>query len=348
MTQDELFMQRAIDLAQRGHGSVSPNPLVGCVVVRNNSIIGEGWHQKYGEAHAEVNALSSAADQDSIEGSTVYVNLEPCSHFGKTPPCADLLVAKRVARVVIANTDSNPLVSGKGIAKLKAAGIDVVTGVLENSGRELNRRFFTFMEKKRPFVILKWAETADGFIARDTGDSKWISNEISRKLVHRWRTEEDAVLVGTSTAALDDPQLNARDWKGRNPVRIVFDRHLRLDPRLHLFDGSQQTLCYNTVRQQEGPSLYLVKVSDERFCEDVMADLATRNVQSVMVEGGTTTINLFVRDGLWDEMRVFRTPTVFGAGFPAPTAKGRMISTTDWAGDVLQTYVPPSPPALYQ
>src|SRR6478609_11980434 len=200
MSSDEQFMQRAFELAKLGAGSVSPNPMVGCVIVHRGEIIGEGWHKKYGEAHAEVNAIDSVKEKKVLNESVVYVTLEPCSHFGKTPPCADLLIQHRVKKVVVSNLDSNPLVSGNGVKKLRAAGIEVVTGILDKAGRELNKRFFTFMEKQRPYIILKWAETADGFIARENYDSKWISNEHSRKLVHQWRTEEDAVLVGSRTA----------------------------------------------------------------------------------------------------------------------------------------------------
>src|SRR6478609_1743187 len=198
--QDELFMQRAMELAELGRGHVSPNPLVGCVIENKGKIIGEGYHEKFGGPHAEVNAVNSVKDKDQLIGATVYVNLEPCAHHGKTPPCADMLAKLPLARVVFSNLDPNPLVAGKGFEKLMSAHIRVDQGLLEERGRELNRRFFTFMEKKRPYIILKWAETADGFIARENYDSKWISNEHSRKLVHQWRTEEDAVLVGSRTA----------------------------------------------------------------------------------------------------------------------------------------------------
>src|SRR5882672_8135505 len=207
MTPDELFMQRALELAQLGIGYVSPNPRVGCVIVHENKIIGEGWHRKFGEAHAEVNAINSVKEQSLLKESTVYVNLEPCSHFGKTPPCVDLLIEHHVKKVVIGNLDINPLVQGQGIKKLKDAGIETLTGVLEKEGHELNKRFFTFIEKQRPYIILKWAQTSDEFIAQKNFESKWISNEFSRQLVHRWRSEEDALLVGTRTASHDNPSL---------------------------------------------------------------------------------------------------------------------------------------------
>jgi diaminohydroxyphosphoribosylaminopyrimidine deaminase/5-amino-6-(5-phosphoribosylamino)uracil reductase len=290
LTPDELFMQRAFDLAQLSRGLVSPNPLVGCVIVHNNMIIGEGRHEQYGRAHAEVNAVASVKDQALLKNSSVYVNLEPCSHFGKTPPCADMLVKHQVKKVVISNIDTNPLVGGKGIEKLKTAGTEVITGVLKERGRELNKRFFTYVEKKRPYIILKWAETADGFIARENFDSKWISNEHSRQLVHKWRTEEDAVLVGTSTALHDNPSLTARDWPGRNPVRVVVDRHGRLPQTLTLFDGQQQTLCYTTLKNQVNTNLEFIPLPEPDFQQALLSDLHKRNIQSVIIEGGATTL----------------------------------------------------------
>lgn len=298
-------MLRALELAQLGVGAVSPNPRVGCVIVAVGRIIGEGWHQKYGEAHAEVNAVCSVADQSLLKGSTVYVNLEPCSHFGKTPPCADLLVQHQVKRVVISNLDVNPLVAGKGIEKLRSAGIEVLTGMLEQQGEDLNQRFFTFIKKQRPYIILKWAQTADGFLARSNFDSKWISNQYSRQLVHKWRSEEDAVLVGTSTAAHDNPSLTVRDWSGRNPKRIVIDRFLRLPETLHLFDHSVETICYNLIKQEEKSHLVFAKLGEKEFIKDLVNDLYARNIQSVIIEGGAQTLQLFLDGGWWDEARVF-------------------------------------------
>jgi diaminohydroxyphosphoribosylaminopyrimidine deaminase/5-amino-6-(5-phosphoribosylamino)uracil reductase len=290
-------MLRAMELAQLGIGMVSPNPRVGCVIVADGRIIGEGWHQKYGDAHAEVNAVHSVEDKTLLKGSTVFVNLEPCSHFGKTPPCADLLVQHQVKRVVISNLDVNPLVAGKGIEKLRSAGIEVLTGMLEQQGEELNQRFFTFFKKKRPYIILKWAQTADGFLARSNFDSKWISNQYARQLVHKWRAEEDAVLVGTGTAAHDNPSLTVRDWSGRNPKRIVIDRFLRLPKTLHLFDQSADTICYNLLKQEEKNHLVFAKLSEKDFIRDLVNDLHARNVQSIIVEGGAQTLQLFLDGG---------------------------------------------------
>jgi len=318
MSTDELYMQRALALARLGTGKVSPNPLVGCVIVQDNKIIGEGWHQQYGGPHAEVNAIRSVEDQSVLPQSTLYVTLEPCSHFGKTPPCADLIIEKKIKRVVIANGDPNPLVNGKGIKKLKDNGIQVDTEVLASQGLQLNKRFFTFIQKERPFIILKWAQTTDGFIAKKNYDSKWISHEQSRQLVHKWRAEEDAVLVGARTAQHDNPILNVRNWTGRNPARIVLDRFLRLSDKLHLFDRSQLTFCYNVLKHEEHENLSLIRVAEENFIQQVVHDLYQRKIQSIIVEGGALTLNLFLESGLWDEARIFHSPKTFGDGIRAP------------------------------
>ena len=333
-------MKRALELARLGHGHVSPNPLVGCVVVHQGVIIGEGWHKKYGEPHAEVNAIDSVQDKSLLKESTVYVNLEPCSHTGKTPPCADLLITHQVKKVVVSNLDSNPVVSGNGIKKLRSAGIEVVTGILENEGRELNKRFFTFMEKQRPYILLKWAETSDGFIAKENHDSKWISNEYSRQLVHKWRAEDDAVLVGSKTAVHDNPELNVRDWSGRNPVRIVLDRFLRLSDTLHLFDRSQKTLCYNVLKHEEHSNLTLVLVEERNFIQNVLVDLHKRKIQSVIVEGGTTILQLFIDAALWDEAKVFVADKSFGKGIKSPHLHGNLIGQESVFNDTLRTYHP--------
>src|SRR5688572_23494403 len=335
---DDLFMRRALELARLGTGHVSPNPLVGCVVVHKGVIIGEGWHKKYGEAHAEVNAIESVQDKSVLKESTVYVNLEPCSHTGKTPPCADLLITHQVKKVVVSNLDSNPVVSGNGIKKLRSAGIEVVTGILEHKGRELNKRFFTFMEKQRPYIVLKWAETSDGFIARKNFDSKWISDEFSRQLVHKWRTEEDALLVGMRTAQHDNPQLNVRDWSGRNPIRIVIDRFLKLSPRLNLFDGSQKTLCYNVLKHEEQNNISLIRIDEEDFLTNLVHDLYKQKIQSVTVEGGAQTLQAFIDAGLWDEARIFVSPQTFESGINAPKLSGVLENQFQIKNDWLKIY----------
>ncbi|WP_084362700.1 bifunctional diaminohydroxyphosphoribosylaminopyrimidine deaminase/5-amino-6-(5-phosphoribosylamino)uracil reductase RibD [Roseivirga echinicomitans] len=336
--QDLKWMQRALDLAELGRGHVSPNPMVGCVIVHNNTIIGEGYHQKYGGPHAEVNAINSVTNPDLLPESTCYVTLEPCAHFGRTPPCADLLVTKKIKKVVIASMDTNPLVGGKGVQKLKGAGIEVSIGVLESAARNLNRRFFTMIEKKRPYILLKWAQTADGFMARNNFDSKWISSEQSRMMVHQWRAEEDAILVGTNTAQYDNPRLDVRDWHGESPLRLVIDRHLRLPTDLNLFDGSLPTIVYNTVKTEEKEHLNFVEIGEKDFLQNILADLYERKVQSVLVEGGSFLLNSLMALGLWDEARVFECPVLFNEGIMAPSLKDASAETIQLQTDVLKIY----------
>jgi len=333
-------MQRAIELAQLGIGQVSPNPRVGCVIVHDGKIIGEGWHKKFGEAHAEVNAINSVNDQSLLRESEVYVNLEPCSHFGKTPPCVDLLIRHSVMKVVISTPDTNPRVAGRGIKKLRDAGIEVVEGVLEKEGRALNRRFFTSIEKQRPYIVLKWAQTADGFIAQRNFESKWISSDLSRQLVHRWRSEEDAVLVGTRTASHDNPSLTVRDWTGRNPIRIVMDRFLRLNRHLKLFDKKEKTICYNVLRHEEHENLLLVRVDEVDFLAEVIRDLFKRQIQSVIVEGGAQTLQLFLDAKVWDEARIFTSPRSFGDGIKAPVFLARLHACQNVDLDKLEFFYP--------
>lgn len=338
MTPDELLIQRTFDLARLGAGAVSPNPQVGCVIVKDGEVIGEGWHRNYGEAHAEVNAVVSVSDKSLLSGSTVYVNLEPCSHHGKTPPCSDMLIQHKVKKVVISNLDTNPLVGGEGIKKLKEAGINVVTGVLEKEGRELNMRFFTFHEKQRPYIVLKWAQTADGFIAHSNYDSKWISNDFSRQLVHKWRSEEDAVLVGTKTAALDNPMLNVREWSGRNPVRLVIDRFLRLSDNLNLFDKSVPTIFFNLLKHEERTNLKLVRLDEKDFIRQLLTYLHKEKIQSLLVEGGSQTLSFFIQAGLWDEARIFTSPRSFYKGIKGPAHQGDLVSGEQISTDLLQVY----------
>ncbi|MFD1144993.1 bifunctional diaminohydroxyphosphoribosylaminopyrimidine deaminase/5-amino-6-(5-phosphoribosylamino)uracil reductase RibD [Larkinella insperata] len=334
-------MSRALELAKLGRGHVSPNPMVGCVIVHNGRLIGEGWHRQYGGPHAEVNAVRSVADESLLPESTVYVTLEPCSHFGKTPPCADLLIEKKVKKVVVCNDDPNPLVAGQGLAKLRAAGIEVETGLLAEQGRDLNRRFFTFIEQKRPYLILKWAETADGFMAPSDFRPLPISGSLSRQLVHKWRTEEDAFLVGTNTARYDNPQLNVRLWSGRNPVRIVIDKTLKLPSSLHLFDGLQPTLVYSVVHpdaETVGAIHYIALDAEADFLTQLIADLYQRKIQSVVVEGGVGVLESFFSSGVWDEVNVFKSSKVLGDGLAAPKVRGRLVSTERIGEDWLMTY----------
>lgn len=338
---DKRYMHRALELAQLGQGRVSPNPMVGCVIVHNERIIGEGWHQKYGDWHAEVNAIRAVVDELLLPESTVYVTLEPCAHFGKTPPCADLLVDKKVKRVVVAAADTNPLVGGKGIARLRAAGIAVTTGVLEKEARWQNRRFFTFMEKQRPYVILKWAQTADGFIARPDFNSRWISGELARRLVHKWRGEEAAIMVGTNTAHYDNPHLNVRNWSGDDPIRIVIDRNLRLSPSLHLFDQTQVTLCYNLLKDESSDYVQYIKCQNpETLIPEIMADLYRRKVQTVFVEGGSVLLQECIDQQVWDELRIFTSEKTFGKGIYAPHFGGSLVGKQQLEQDLLSVFVP--------
>ena len=333
------FMLRALELATLGRGHVSPNPMVGCVIEHAGRIIGEGLHQRYGEAHAERNAILSVQPEDShlLPESTAYVTLEPCSHYGKQPPCADLLIEKKIGRVVCCNDDPNPLVAGQGFAKLRAAGIDVVTGILAEKGRYLNARFFTFFEKKRPYIIMKWAETTDGFMAGEGGQPVKISGNLSHRLVHRWRSEEDAIMVGTNTARIDNPRLNTRLWPGKNPTRIVLDRNLSLPSDLHLFDGIQPTILYHQTVDKNVTDRPNVTHSLARSLNDLVQDLYQRTIQSVLVEGGTTLLQSFIDAGLWDEMRVFRSQTLLGKGVKAPVVQHTLIRR-EMIGDDELTY----------
>ncbi|HEX8426179.1 bifunctional diaminohydroxyphosphoribosylaminopyrimidine deaminase/5-amino-6-(5-phosphoribosylamino)uracil reductase RibD [Hymenobacter sp.] len=316
---DHLMMRRALDLARLGIGHTRPNPMVGCVVTHGGRVIGEGWHRQYGGPHAEVNALAAVADETLLPQSRVYVTLEPCAHHGKTPPCADLLVAKGVVEVVVCNLDPNPLVAGRGLEKLRAAGIHVETGLLEAEGRWLNRRFFTSQEKKRPYVVLKWAETADGYLAGPYFQPVPISGELARVAVHQWRAEEQAILVGTRTALHDNPHLNVREWPGPNPIRVVIDKNLSLPPTHHLFDGKQPTVVYTYREKSNKEHLDYVMLSEaEDLFPQILSSLHQRNVQSVLVEGGPTVLNSLMKDGLWDEIRVLRNPRRLAGGVLAP------------------------------
>lgn len=336
----EIYMRRAMELALYGRGYASPNPLVGCVIVHGEKIIGEGWHKKYGEAHAEVNALQAVKDKGLLKASTLYVNLEPCSHTGKTPPCADLIIAHQLQKVIIANLDINPLVAGAGIEKLRSAGISVITDILLKEGLELNKRFFTNIEKKRPYIILKWAETSDGFIARINNDSRWISDDYSRQLVHKWRSEDDAVLVGSGTAWHDNPNLNVRDWSGRNPVRVVIDRFLKLGSNQHLFNHEQKTICYNTIKDESYKNLRFVRLEKEHFFESMIQHMFDQQIQSVIVEGGGQILKTFIEKKIWDEARIFISPQKFNTGISAPRLTGTLQTEYKLKADQLRIFKP--------
>ncbi len=342
--EDEKYMQRCLELAQLGLGTAAPNPLVGSVIVHNGKIIGEGYHQKCGQAHAEVNAINSVKDQSLLKESTIYVNLEPCSHFGKTPPCADLIIEKKIPKVVIGCMDSFAKVAGKGIEKLKNAKCYVTVGVLEKESQDLNRRFFKFHEKKRPFIILKWAQTLDGFIdvKRDiniTPDSNWITNNLSKMLVHKWRTEESAFMVGTNTARNDNPRLTVRDWNGRNPIRVVLDRNLSLSPNLHIFNSEAKTLIFNSLKSEILNNLEFVKISfDSNILISILEILYQKEIQSLVIEGGRILLESFITQKLWDEARVFTGNKYFYEGIKAPAFSGHLIANTMLDDSLLAVY----------
>jgi diaminohydroxyphosphoribosylaminopyrimidine deaminase/5-amino-6-(5-phosphoribosylamino)uracil reductase len=342
-TKDEKYHRRCLELAENGLGLVAPNPMVGAVIVANDKIIGEGYHAAFGGPHAEVNAINSVSDKSLLSNAVLYVNLEPCTHFGKTPPCADLVISKQIKRVVIGNKDPFPKVSGKGIEKLTAAGIEVETGALEKECRYLNRRFLTYHEKKRPYIILKWAETSDGFIdiERKPGilnRPTWITDEATRPLVHKWRAQEQAVLIGTNTAFFDNPMLSVRYWKGSNPVRMVLDKSLRLPSALKLFDRSQSTIVFTETKSKNDVNIEYVKVNFENLLDGIFEFCYNRNIQSILVEGGTKLINTFLASDQWDEAKVFRSDMCFGRGVKAPVITELPKSSSKIGNSILYEY----------
>lgn len=332
-------MERCLQLAQLGAGKVSTNPMVGCVIVHNGVIIGEGYHRAYGQAHAEVNAITAVIDKSVLPQSTLYVTLEPCSHYGKTPPCADLITAHKLQRVVIGTTDTFSLVAGKGIEKLKNAGIEVTVGVLENECRYQNRRFFCFNEKKRPYVVLKWAQTSDGFIGRlptENALDKRISNAETDIWVHRLRTEEDAILVGKNTALLDNPSLTARLWQGKNPVRVLIDRKLEVPKTFNIFKGDERVIVFNELIESEDHNVEYCKIDFEQpLIPQVLEGLYKNNIQSILIEGGGATLQQFIDAGLWDEVFVIATEKIWVQGIKAPLINGLVINTLTIGSDTI-------------
>lgn len=336
------FMFRCIELAKKGIGFVSPNPIVGAVLVFENKIIGAGWHQQFGKPHAEVNCISSVGKENIslIEKSTLFVSLEPCSHFGKTPPCADFIIQHKIPKVVIGCFDPYSEVSGKGIERLKNAGIEVVVPVLEKECRLLNKRFFTVQEKKRPYIILKWTQSEDGYIAPLDGTRTQLSNASSNKMVHKMRHEEDAILVGFNTALKDNPQLNNRHWKtnGQQPVRIVLDFEKQLPTTLNLFDQSQKTIIFNYISNEISGNNHWIKIDKEKsILPQIFGNLTP--IQSVIIEGGSKTLSLFLDQDLWDEAIVIKTPISLGNGIPAPLLKnGKRIQSFNLDRDIVSLH----------
>ncbi|MBT3209216.1 MAG: bifunctional diaminohydroxyphosphoribosylaminopyrimidine deaminase/5-amino-6-(5-phosphoribosylamino)uracil reductase RibD [Bacteroidetes bacterium] len=332
MKNHEKYIKRCLQLAKLGIGNIAPNPMVGSVIVYKDKIIGEGYHQNYGEAHAEVNAINSVKDKSLLSESTIYVNLEPCSHFGKTPPCADFIIENKIPNVVIGSVDSSSKVCGKGISKLKNAGINACVGILEDECRNLNRRFFIFNEKKRPFVIIKFAKTTDGFIDIDRENitntrPAWITNEISRTLVHKWRAEESSIMAGTETILKDNPNLNIRSWTGKNPTRLILDKQNRLSKSSNVFDQNQATIIFSKKGNESKNNLEYIKIDDDfENLRTILSELYNRNIQSIIVEGGSKLINSFVQQNLWDEARIFIGNQFFHKGIKAPEIEGKVIS----------------------
>ena len=343
MKVQEKYIKRCIELAKNGLGTTYPNPLVGCVIVFENTIIGEGWHKKSGEAHAEVIAIESVLNKELLSSSTLYVSLEPCSHFGKTPPCADLILKYKIPNVVIGTIDPNSKVAGKGIQKLKDSGVNVTLGILEKEGNELNKRFFTFHRKSRPYIILKWAESADGFISpinKSEQKPVWISNEYSRQLVHKWRSEEQAILVGTQTIIDDNPSLTVRDWVGINPIRLVIDKENTIDSSYNIFDNQAKTIVFsNKEVTSNSDTIQYIKVDfDKNSTQAIVDKLFENNIQSIIIEGGRKTIQSFIDAHLWDEARVFIGGINLNEGTKAPKINNTIYSKSYLKKDTLLTY----------
>jgi diaminohydroxyphosphoribosylaminopyrimidine deaminase/5-amino-6-(5-phosphoribosylamino)uracil reductase len=323
MNNHEHFIARCIELAKNGFGTTYPNPIVGSVIVYDGQIIGEGWHRKAGEAHAEVNAIRSVKNPSVLDKATIYVSLEPCSHFGKTPPCCDLIIENKIPNVVIGKVDSNIKVAGNGIKRLREAGTNVIVGILEKECHELNQRFFTFHEKKRPYIILKWAQTQDGFIApleKKEQKPVWITNPYSRQLVHKWRAEEQAILVGTQTVIDDNPKLNTRDWEGNNPIRVVIDQNNRIPKTANVFDNQVKTIVFSKNKAMLTSENIIYESIDfqQNIAQQIVERLYQHQIQSIIIEGGAKTLQTFIDANLWDEARVFIGNSRFGNGIKAP------------------------------
>lgn len=331
MNTHETYIKRCIEIAKNGLGSTRPNPMVGSIIVHNNTIIGEGYTSKYGGNHAEVNSINSVENKKLLKESTLYVTLEPCSHFGKTPPCSDLIIKHQIPNVVIGCIDDNEKVAGKGIKKLRDAGCNVIVNVLEKACKTHHKRFFTFHNKKRPYIILKWAETTDGFIAPKTKNEKkpvWITNKFSRQLVHKWRTEEQAILVGTNTVLEDNPNLTVRDWIGENPIRVVIDKDEKLSKELSVFNDEAKTIVVTNNK------VNFSKNAAKQICDI----LFKKEITSVIIEGGAKTLQTFIDENLWDETRVFKGGIQFKEGIKSPSFSGKLISEEKIASDILKIY----------
>jgi diaminohydroxyphosphoribosylaminopyrimidine deaminase/5-amino-6-(5-phosphoribosylamino)uracil reductase len=333
MSSHEIFMQRALQIARNGLGTTRPNPMVGAVIVYNNKIIGEGFTSPFGGNHAEVNAINSVKDQNILKDATIYVTLEPCSHYGKTPPCSDLIIAKGIKNIVIGCVDDNPQVAGKGIKKLIEAGSKVTIGILEDACKTHHKRFFTFHNKKRPYIILKWAQSSDGFLSPETKNEQkpvWITNKTSRVIVHKWRAEEQAILVGTNTVLQDNPSLTTRNYSGKNPTRIVFDKDLKLDKSLAIFNTKAETILISKET--------IDWTKTDAIAQQICDVLHKNNLTSVIIEGGAKTLQTFIDENLWDEARIFKGTVLLEKGTKAPILKGSLQSKVLILDDALEIY----------
>jgi diaminohydroxyphosphoribosylaminopyrimidine deaminase / 5-amino-6-(5-phosphoribosylamino)uracil reductase len=344
-TVNDKFMRRCLELASKAEGLTYPNPMVGSVIVHDGRIIGEGYHLRPGAPHAEVNAINSVSDKSKLKTSTLYVNLEPCSHFGKTPPCADLIISNSIPRVVIGTIDTSEKVSGRGIALLKDAGYEVITGVLEEECRRLNRRFFTYHEKKRPYITLKWAQSADGYIDIQRSDDhkagpNWITGKPERVLVHKWRASEQAILVGAGTVRADDPKLNLREWKGTTPLKIILSSSGSIDKKSAVFETNGSLVLFTHNPGEKIANAVTVKLNDDISSSLQVAEyLYNSGIQSLLIEGGEIVLNHFISTGFWDEARIFTGEKFFYNGTKAPPINGSLISRTVFSGSVLETYL---------
>lgn len=338
----KTYIQRCIQLAKMGKGNVAPNPMVGAVIVHDGKIIGEGYHEKYGEAHAEVNAVNSVEDKSLLKESTIYVSLEPCAHFGKTPPCAELLVKHQFKKVVIGCSDSHDRVAGKGVQILKSAGIEVELGVLENECRALNKAFFTFHEQKRPFVLLKWAQTPNGFIDNSEGkdgEVSWISTPETQSLVHQWRSESQAILVGKNTVLADNPSLTVRKVTGRNPIRILLDKNLEVPIDKSIFNDESRTIILNASKTETIGTNEYIQINDFSI-QSILSHLHSLNIQSVLVEGGAKTLQSFIDAKLWDETKIIIGKNEFESGTKAPKLTVLPTEEVDFFGDRILSFNP--------
>lgn len=336
------YIKRCLELAQNGFGNTYPNPMVGSVIVHEGKIIGEGWHKQAGEPHAEVNAIRSVKDKSVLKEATIYVSLEPCSHFGKTPPCCDLIIEHKIPNIVVGTVDPNERVAGRGIKKITESGASVIVGVLEDECNELNKRFFTFHNKKRPYIILKWAESLDGFLAPEKKANSerkpfWITNPYSRQLVHKWRSEEQAILAGTQTVVDDNPKLNVRDWAGNNPVRVVLDQNSRISNDSFIFDDSVKTILFTKSQTSLSAENTTFEVIDfnQNIVPQILAVLHQNQIQSIIIEGGLQTLQSFIDSNTWDEARIFIGTTSFEKGTRAPVLSKKNAIKTHIQNDEL-------------